>query len=98
MVWNLVDNAVKHNQPGGWIRITTGRIPGGAFLSIANSGAPVPADVVPTLSEPFRRLGPKGPDGAALGLSIARSVSAAHGAELDLRSQPGGGLSVRVVL
>jgi signal transduction histidine kinase len=101
MVWNLVDNAARHNQPGGWIEIATGRVEGGAFLSIANSGAPVPADAVPTLSEPFRRLGPKDPKaegGVGLGLSIARSVSAAHGAELELRSQPEGGLAVRVVL
>jgi signal transduction histidine kinase len=98
MVWNLVDNAVQHNQPGGWIKIATGRVAGGAVLTIANSGALVPRDAVATLSEPFRRLGPKTERGAGLGLSIARSVSAAHGAELELRSQPGGGLAVRVVL
>ncbi len=98
MVWNLVDNAVQHNQPGGWITIATGRAEGGAFLRIANSGALVPADAVPTLSEPFRRLGPRGPDGVGLGLSIARSVSAAHGAELDVRSRPEGGLAVHVIL
>jgi signal transduction histidine kinase len=98
MVWNLVHNAVEHNQPGGWIRITTGRVHGGAVLSIANSGPVVPTDAVPTLSEPFRRLGPKTGGGAGLGLSIARSVSAAHGTELEVRGQPEGGLSVRVVL
>ncbi len=98
MVWNLVDNAVQHNQPGGWITIATGRAEDGAFLRIANSGALVPADAVATLSEPFRRLGPKGPDGVGLGLSIARSVSAAHGAELDVRGRPEGGLAVRVTL
>jgi len=98
MVWNLVDNAVAHNEPGGWIKIATGRAGRGAVLSIANSGALVPGDAVATLSEPFRRLGPRTGRGVGLGLSIARSVSAAHGAELEIRSQPAGGLSVRVVL
>ncbi|HEV2536067.1 MAG TPA: HAMP domain-containing sensor histidine kinase, partial [Streptosporangiaceae bacterium] len=98
MVWNLVDNAVAHNEPGGWIKIATGRVEGGAFLSIANSGPVVAADAVPTLSEPFRRLGPKTGAGVGLGLSIARSVSVAHGTELEVRNQPGGGLSIRVVL
>jgi signal transduction histidine kinase len=98
MVWNLVDNAVTHNEPGGWIRIATSRVAGGAVLTIANSGPVVAADVVPTLSEPFRRLGPKTERGAGLGLSIARSVSTAHGAELEIRSQPEGGLAIRVVL
>ena len=98
MVWNLVDNAVRHNERGGWIHVVTGTCPDGAVLRIANSGAMVPVEAVPTLAEPFRRLGPRGPDGAGLGLSIARSVSAAHGAVLDVRGQPEGGLSVRVVL
>jgi signal transduction histidine kinase len=98
MVWNLVDNAVRHNEPGGWIRVATGPCGPGVFLRIANSGAQVPADAVPTLFEPFRRFEGRGDGGVGLGLSIARSVSVAHGAELDVRSQPGGGLSISVVL
>jgi len=103
MVWNLVDNAVRHNQPRGWIRVATARCPGGAVLRIANSGPVVPPDLVPTLTEPFRRIKgvegqEKSPGGAGLGLSIAQSVSTAHGARLDVRSQPEGGLSITVVL
>jgi signal transduction histidine kinase len=103
MVWNLVDNAVRHNHQGGWIRIATGRYPGGAILRIANSGPVVPPDLVPTLTEPFRRIKgiegqEKSPNGAGLGLSIARSVSTAHGARLDVHSQPEGGLIITVVL
>ena len=98
MVWNLVHNAVEHNVPGGWVTIATGRVEGGAFLSIANSGAVVPADAVATLTEPFRRMEERGDGGVGLGLSIAHSVSVAHGAELEVSSQPGGGLSVRVIL
>jgi Histidine kinase-, DNA gyrase B-, and HSP90-like ATPase/His Kinase A (phospho-acceptor) domain len=100
MVWNLVDNAVRHNEPGGWIRVTTGRCGPGVVLEIANSGAQVPADAVPTLFEPLRRIGSNGraDGGVGLGLSIAQSVSTAHGAELDIRSQPEGGLFISVVL
>jgi len=98
MVWNLVDNAVRHNEPGGWIRVATGPCGPGVVLRIANSGARVPADAVPTLFEPFRRIEGRGDGGVGLGLSIARSVSTAHGAELDVRSQPEGGLSISVVL
>ena len=97
MVWNLVDNAVRHNEPGGWIRVITGPCAKGVVLTIANSGAQVPADAVPTLTEPFRRIGSNG-GGVGLGLSIAQSVSTAHGAELDVRSQPEGGLRISVVL
>jgi signal transduction histidine kinase len=98
MVWNLVDNAVRHNEPGGWIRISTSRCPGGAILRIANGGAVVPPDAVPTLSEPFRRISKQPDGGAGLGLSIAQSVAIAHGAQLDVRNQPEGGLSISLTL
>jgi signal transduction histidine kinase len=98
MVWNLVDNAVRHNVPGGWIRITTVRYPGGAELRIANSGPVVPPGAVPTLAEPFRRITKQPDGGVGLGLSIAQSVSTAHGAHLDVRSQPEGGLAVSLTL
>jgi signal transduction histidine kinase len=98
MVWNLVDNAVRHNEPGGWIRVTTSRYPGGAMLRIANSGTVVPADAVPTLAEPFRRIRKGSDGGVGLGLSIAQSVSTAHGAQLDVRSQPEGGLAISLTL
>jgi len=98
MVWNLVDNAVRHNEPGGWIRVTTGRYPGGATLRIANSGTVVPAGAVPTLAEPFRRIQKRTGGGVGLGLSIAQSVSIAHGAQLDIRSQPEGGLDISLTL
>jgi signal transduction histidine kinase len=98
MAWNLVDNAVRHNEPGGWIRISTSRCPGGAVLRIANGGAVVPPDAVPTLSEPFRRISKQPDGGVGLGLSIAQSVSIAHGAQLDISRQPEGGLDISLIL
>jgi signal transduction histidine kinase len=98
MVGNLVDNAVRHNEPGGWIRVTTGRCPGGAVLRIANSGPVVPPGAVPTLAEPFRRIAKHADGGVGLGLSIVQSVSTAHGAHLDIRGQPEGGLDISLTL
>jgi signal transduction histidine kinase len=100
MVWNLVDNAVRHNEPGGWIRLRTGTNGTTVFFQIANSGPIIPGDAVPSLFEPFRRAaGRTGTgDGAGLGLSIAQSIAAAHGATVSARGQPAGGLDVSVVL
>ena len=100
MVWNLVDNAVRHNEPGGWIRLTTGAEQGDAFLRISNSGALVPAEAVPAIFEPFCRLAGRtgSQEGVGLGMSIARSVSLAHAAQLDVRGLDGGGLDVCVRL
>jgi signal transduction histidine kinase len=105
MVWNLVDNAVRHNEPGGWIRVTTGVVttnagPEEVFLRIANSGQVVPAESVAAIFEPFRRLADRtgSKDGVGLGLSIVRSVGTAHDARLTALPVDGGGLEVLVAL
>ncbi|MDX6419886.1 MAG: hypothetical protein QOG28_4506 [Trebonia sp.] len=100
MIWNLVDNAVRHNEPGGWIRLRTGSSDAAVYLEIANSGPFIPDDAVPSLFEPFRRMEARTGvrDGVGLGLSIARSVVTAHGATVTARSQPAGGLDISVVI
>jgi signal transduction histidine kinase len=100
MISNLVDNAVRHNQPGGWIRLRTGSDDAAVYLQIANSGPFIPDDDVTSLFEPFRRMQARTGvrDGVGLGLSIARSVGAAHGATVTARSQPAGGLDISVMI
>jgi signal transduction histidine kinase len=100
MIRNLVDNAVRHNEPGGWIRLRTGSSGGAAYLEIANSGPHIPDDTVPSLFEPFRRMEARTGvrDGVGLGLSIARSVVSAHRATVTARSRPAGGLDISVVI
>jgi signal transduction histidine kinase len=100
MIWNLVDNAVRHNEPGGWIRLRTGTGDGTVYLEIANSGPFIPDDAVPSLFEPFRRMEARTGvrDGVGLGLSIARSVVTAHGATVSAHSQAVGGLDISVVI
>ena len=100
MIWNLVDNAVRHNEPGGWITLRTGTSEGAVYLEIANSGPFIPDDAVPSLFEPFRRAQARAGvrDGVGLGLSITRSVATAHRATVTARSQPAGGLDISVVI
>ena len=100
MIWNLVDNAVRHNEPGGWITLRTGASDAAVYLEIANSGPFIPDDAVPSLFEPFRRAQARADvrDGVGLGLSITRSVATAHRATVTARSQPAGGLDISVVI
>jgi signal transduction histidine kinase len=98
MVANLVDNAVRHNVDGGEVAVRTGSGGGSSWLEVANTGPVVPDHAVPGLFEPFRRLAPRVGRGAGLGLSIVRSVAAAHGGTASARPRDGGGLAVRVEL
>jgi len=100
MVGNLVDNAVRHNIPGGWVSINTGTGEQRAWFEIANSGPVIPEELVPSLFEPFRRVEERTStrDGAGLGLAIVRSIGTAHGASVEAHSLPAGGLRIMVTL
>jgi signal transduction histidine kinase len=100
MVGNLVDNAVRHNIRGGWILIRTGTGEQRAQFEIANSGPVIPEELVPALFEPFRRVEERTSvrDGSGLGLAIVRSIGTAHGASVEARGLPAGGLRILVTL
>ena len=96
---NLIDNAVRHNIPGGDIQVATRTSGGHAVLSVTNSGQVIPAAEVDRLFQPFQRLGPRPArrdGGHGLGLSIVRAIATAHGATIAARALPGGGLAVDV--
>jgi signal transduction histidine kinase len=95
---NLVDNAVRHNVPGGWVEVTTGIRSGRSVLSVSNTGPVIPSEQVETLFQPFGRLEATrlSRDGLGLGLSIVIAISAAHDADLRARPLPGGGLEVEI--
>jgi signal transduction histidine kinase len=97
---NLIDNAVRHNVPGGWVRAATCCKAGTAELTITSSGDPIPPDQVAGLFEPFRRLSGRAGNqsGAGLGLSIVASVARTHGGRAEAHSRSTGGLEVRIKL
>jgi signal transduction histidine kinase len=96
---NLLENAVRHNVDGGWVRVSTGSGPGGSSLRVSSAGPVVPPERVAELFEPFRRAAAdRTGRGAGLGLSIVRAVVRAHGGTVHAEAVPGGGLSVCVTL
>jgi signal transduction histidine kinase len=96
LVANLVDNAIRYNQPGGRVEVTTRDCGGSrAILTVANSGPIVAADQVQRLFQPFHRLAP-GRGGYGLGLAIVNAVAQAHHAGLTASPRPEGGLCVTV--
>jgi len=95
---NLVYNAIKYNQPGGTVGVYVN--PDGGLI-VTNTGPSVPPEAVAGLFEPFRRLSGERLDhggGVGLGLTIARSIAAAHGGAIAAQANPDGGLTVSVRL
>jgi signal transduction histidine kinase len=101
LVENVLDNAICHNEDGGWVRITAATEAGRARLVVENGGQVLDQRQVDELSQPFRRLEADriGTDeGSGLGLSIVAAIAEAHDGRLDLQARPGGGLRVCVDL
>jgi hypothetical protein len=95
MTANLIDNAVRHNHPGGWIRAQVADDGPVVRLLVENSGPVLDQDEVTTLAQPFRRLGTDrtgSATGTGLGLSITDAIATAHGGTLHLHARPEGGL------
>jgi signal transduction histidine kinase len=104
-VANLIDNALRHNVPGGAVWVTVGTESGQAVLTVANTGPVVPPTEVGRLLVPFERGGARpqrarsqttaaGDHGLGLGLPIVQAIATAHGAALTITARlEGGGLA-----
>jgi signal transduction histidine kinase len=99
LIANLLDNAIRHNLPGGQAEISTALTTAGAVVSVTNTGTLIPSEAVQDLFQPFRQLGTQRTrhgEGHGLGLAIVRAIADAHGAVLTARAHPAGGLDIQV--
>ena len=94
---NLIDNAIRHNLPQGWVTVSSGEYAGRSVLRVRNSGPMIPSAQVDRLFQPFQRLTrTTGQAGWGVGLSIVAAIATAHGAALQAEPLPSGGLDIRV--
>jgi hypothetical protein len=98
LVDNVIDNAVKHNEDGGWIEVTGSADGEEAALTVETGGRLLDQREVDRLAQPFERLGGERTGSSGLGLSIVAAVAAAHGGRLALHARPEGGLRVSITL
>jgi signal transduction histidine kinase len=99
LVANLVDNAVRYNIPGGVVQIATARLNGTASVAVTNTGPLVDEEPIDGLFQPFRRLHDRtSTDGLGLGLAIVKSIADIHSGQVAAAANPGGGLTIRVLL
>ena len=99
MIYNLLDNAIKYNVPGGSVTASVRKSAGRTILSVADTGLGIPYAHQPRVFERFYRVDKshsKEVGGTGLGLSIVRHAAQYHGARLELKSQPGKGTTITV--
>ncbi len=99
-VMNLIDNAVKHTQPGDEIALGSAVDGDRARLWIADSGPGIEPDEAEAIFERFRRgrSGTAGYDGTGLGLAIAQAITRAHGGDMRVVSKAGDGARFEIVI
>jgi hypothetical protein len=101
MIENVVENAVRHNQPAGFIEVDCRPAGNQALLVVESSGAVLDQNSVEELRQPFRRAGAdrtRARNGSGLGLSIVAAIAAAHEGDLELHARDEGGLRVAITL
>ena len=95
VIYNLCDNAVKYNVPGGRVQIRVE----GRKLTVSDTGIGIPQEHQDRIFERFYRVDKshsKASGGTGLGLSIVKHAVQYHNARLNLRSTPGVGTTITV--
>jgi len=97
VLMNLLTNALRHTPPGGSVGVRMTAAPGdGISVVVRDTGSGMTSEEIERAFDRFH----KGPDspGSGLGLTIARSLVAAHGGEIHASSEPGRGTAMTFTL
>lgn len=101
IVVNLVDNAIKYTSEGGKVEISAVALNGNAVLEVTDTGVGIPPESIPHVFERFYRVDKarsRQMGGAGLGLSIVKSICAAHQGRVGVESNEGEGTRFTVEL
>ena len=100
MLYNLCDNAIKYNRPGGSVTVDVSRQGDETRLAVSDTGIGIPPEHQKRVFERFYRVDKshsKEIGGTGLGLSIVKHGAQFHGARVELVSEPGVGTTVCLV-
>ena len=99
MIYNLCDNAIKYNKPGGEVRISVEATPKGPAVTVRDTGIGIPKEHQARVFERFYRVDKshsKEIGGTGLGLSIVKHGAIYHNATISMESTPGVGTAITV--
>ena len=100
LVYNLVENAIKYNHPGGQVTVTSCQKEKQVYLSVEDTGSGIPPELRERVFDPFfrvdksrsRELG-----GVGLGLALVREIVKVHDGIITVQPNPAGGTIFEVV-
>ena len=98
---NLMSNAVKFTDENGTVEVRCGKTPGGAFITVRDTGIGIPEDKIHTVTMPFEQVDSeltRKHEGTGLGLAITKELVELHGGALEIDSVVGVGTTVTVLL
>ena len=100
LVYNLVENAIKYNHPGGQVTVISYQNEKHIYLSVEDTGNGIPEELRERVFDPFfrvdksrsRELG-----GVGLGLALVHEIVRVHDGNIAIKSNPAGGTIFEVV-
>ena len=100
MIYNLCDNAIKYNRPGGSVYVDISKKQNEVCLAVTDTGIGIPPEHQKRVFERFYRVDKshsKEIGGTGLGLSIVKHGAQYHGARIELESESGTGTQIRLI-
>ena len=100
MITNLVDNAIKYTDRGGWAKVSVKNDVNSVVLTVSDNGIGIPEEDKEHVFERFYRVDKsrsRASGGTGLGLSIVRHAAIYHNARIELDSRIGKGTRISVI-
>ena len=82
LIFNLTENAVKYNRPGGSVRVSVAHEPEKLLIRVSDNGCGIPEEYQQSIFQPFFRVDKSRSreyGGAGLGLSLVWEIADIHG-------------------
>lgn len=99
IIFNLIENGIKYNVPGGTLTVTLDRDEENAILQVKDTGVGIPEDALIHIFERFYRVDKarsRATGGSGLGLAIVRAIVQRNRGEISVESTPGEGTAFTV--
>ncbi len=96
---NLIENGIKYNVDGGWIKVSLNSDHKNVYIKVADSGVGIPEDCIGHIFERFYRVDKarsRDTGGTGLGLAISRNIIVMHKGTINVYSEPGKGTTFTV--